>query len=519
MVRNPKQPQKPKKKSKPEVSLEEIIAKLPGHIYWKDLNGVYLGCNDMQAIDAGLASRYEMIGKTDYDMPWKETANELVNNDKKVIKTGTPLTIEEQGYLSRKVPLHNKKGNIIGILGISIEASQYKQIIEQDRQILEEVVAAMPGHVYWKNRKCILQGCNDNQARDVGLKSRLDIVGKTAYDIIMQNQPEEEKRRQAAITDAIDEEVMRTDKVKTMEEFVILPDKTKAYYLSKKVPLHDRNGKVVGLIGISFDITDRKKAEEELKLAKEKADAANKAKTEFLYNMRHDFRTPFSGILSIAQLMEKNEPDPKKKEFLGYIAQSSNVLLDQLNEILEFIELEDGSLPQLEKQFSLEQLLSDILNMMLPFAKSKNLKLTMALDANVPKFLIGDRLRINRILMNLVSNALKFTDKGSVKFTTSVAKKANKHVILKFTVRDTGVGMPEEKKDIVFDKFTRLTSAYQGLYKGKGLGLRIVKQFVEDLNGEIHIKSEINKGTVFTILIPCKTTLLNCDENNLYNDD
>lgn len=497
------------------VSFEDILASLPGHVYWKDRNGVFLGCNFQQAKDAGLSEPAEIIGKTDNDMPWHSRASEIRRNDRLVMETGEAQTVEEFDYLSRKVPLRDKAGQIVGLLGVSIRISEYKEVIERDRQILEEIVAIMPGHVYWKDRDCILQGCNDQQAKDAGLRSRRDVVGKTAYDLLWQDQPEKAKRQQAEITNHIDKDIMNVGIPKTLEEFVVLPDGSKATFLSKKVPLHDKKGNVIGLVGISFDITDRKQAEKELLKAKEKAEAANTAKTEFLANMRHDFRTPFSGILSMAQILESSETKSEKKEYLGYISQSAKVLLDQLNEIFEFIQSENGALPILDKQFDIHQVINDISDIMTPAAKSKNLLLEVHCDKDVPQFLIGDKIRIHRVLVNLLSNAIKFTEEGIVGLSLSLVKDSHNKVILKYIVKDTGIGIPENKKDAIFERFNRLTSSYSGVYSGKGLGLRQVKRFLDEINGEVHLKSKEGEGSTFIVLAPYKLPLLGCAEDEL----
>lgn len=504
-----------KQKTRNKIDLQDIISSLPGHVYWKDKEGVCLGCNKQQAIDAGLNSPEDIIGKTDYELPWKDKADQIRLNDLKVMQTGQPLTVHEANYLSHKSPLYDKNGNIAGVIGISINISEYQSELEKSWHTLDEIIAVLPGHVYWKNRDCVLQGCNNQQAKDVGLESRHDIVGKTAYDIIWQNQPEKDKREQAVITDAIDKEIMETNAPKGIEEFVIDENGNKIYYWSQKLPLHNNDGEVDGLVGISLDITELKNAEQELKTAKERAEQANKTKTEFLYNMRHDFRTPFTGILGMADLMERQETDPIKKQNLGYITQAAKCLLDQHNEIFELAALEDGHLPIREKQFDLYKVLNDIKSIMIPPAKDKQLEITFSVSSDVPKYIIGDRVRLHRILMNLISNSIKFTEEGSIKIFVAIGKKYNQNIVLKFKIQDTGIGIPKDKQSIIYERFTRLSSSYKGLYEGKGYGLHIVKDFTDQLNGEIHLRSEANKGTTFDIILPFKIPLLECAEEEL----
>jgi PAS domain S-box len=176
----------------------------------------------------------------------------------------------------------------------------------ENLNMLENIIAVMPGNVYWMNREGIYLGCNDNEAQAVGLKSRFDIVGKRNIDISGFVIPD--------VLDQINQNVMKTGEVVVIEEPAILKDGTPATFLSSKVPLFNSDETVIGMVGISIDITERKEAEKSLKMAKELAEAANQTKTEFLANMRHDLRTPFSGILGLTECMEQEETDAEKKE-------------------------------------------------------------------------------------------------------------------------------------------------------------------------------------------------------------
>ena len=147
--------------------------------------------------------------------------------------------------------------------------------------------------------------------------------------------------------------------------------------------------------------------------------------------------------------------------------------------------------------------------------KNKNIELKLYLDPHLPQHVIGDAFRTQHILINLISNAVKFTTNGYVKLETEISKKENHEVVIKFKIEDTGIGIPDDKQDLIFEKFTRLNSSYNSMLGGKGYGLRIVKRFLEDLHGELHLKSALNEGTTFIILIPCKLPLLNCSESKL----
>jgi two-component system, OmpR family, aerobic respiration control sensor histidine kinase ArcB len=497
-----------------EMSLEAILEQLPGHIYWKDMNGTNLGCNKNNWEDFGLNALSEFKGKTDYDLFSKSEAKQIRNVDQDVIRMGQLQIIEElvttgektSIYLSHKVPLKNRLGETIGVLGNSIDITRSKREVLDQLEMLENIIAVMPGNVYWMNTEGVYLGCNENQAKAVGFLSRSEIVGKRNEEIRGFFIPE--------FLDKVNKSVIQTGKAMVVEEPAVLQDGIEATFLSSKVPLCNKEGEITGMVGISIDITERKQSEKALKAAKKMAEVANEAKTEFLCNMQHDLRTPFSGILGLSEFMESKEIDPEKKESLSLITQSAQALLDQLNEIFEFVKVESGQLPILDKEFDLHRVLSDVFNMMGPSAKNKQLTFTLTIADTLPRFVIGDRVRTQRILMNLVANAIKFTQKGSVKIEVRAAREEKTQLVVSFVIEDTGIGVPEDKQNVIFERFNRLTSAYNSPYAGKGLGLRIVKQFLDDMDGRSYLDSEEGKGTTFKILIPYKLPLLDPLEYN-----
>ena len=514
--------------------LEQFLTELPAHLYCKNKDGIYLWCNHEQAKSIGLSSNKEVVGKTDFDLNENNIAHELRANDLIVINSGVKKTIEEKAiingqeiiYLSQKIPLKNSNNEVIGILGISLDITERKNMeskllmakinAEIDSQtkteFLEQLISELPANVYWKDPNGIILGCNDSNAKTSGFISGQDVIGKSDFDLLPNNPDLAEFSRKN------DLRIIKTGIKETFEEKAIVNGKEKIY-LSQKTPLRNKQKDIIGILGISIDITELKKAEQALLVSKEKAEAADKAKTEFLRNMRHDFRTPFSGILGMASILQEQEEDHHKKELLGDIANSAQILLEQLNEIADFIALEDGETPILEKQFDLHQVVTAIKRLLLPSAKNKNLNLSLTIENNLPQYIIGDKTRTSRILINLLTNSIKFTKDGEVSLSISVAKIEEQKIVIRFMVKDTGIGFSAKEKDLIFEKFSRLTPSYQGIYTGKGLGLRIVKQFLDEVGGEIHVKSKIDNGSTFVVLIPYKIPLLACNENELLDND
>jgi len=371
-----------------ELDLEKILKELPGHVYCKDKEGVYLISNDNQWKDIGLTSLSELKGKTDYDLFSTDEANQLRVADEEVMRTGELKVLEEETriasgelacYLSHKIPLRDKKNKIVGILGVSIDITDAKNRVTEQFAMLERIISIIPGHVYWVDKEGAYLGCNDNQARSAGLNSRKEIVGRHNRDLPWNfnagTLPE--------TLDGINKKVIETRRSVTIEEPALLRDGTEATFLSSKVPLFNESGRVIGMVGISIDITDRKRAEVSLKAAKEAAEAANQAKAEFLRNMRHDLRTPFSGLFGLTELIESQESDPEKKATLSCITESAKALLDQINEIFEFVEIESGQLPIIEKEFDLHNLIKTVYDMLLPSAKSKQIDFNLTLEFNL----------------------------------------------------------------------------------------------------------------------------------------
>jgi len=366
-----------------------------------------------------------------------------------------------------------------------------------------ELLRQLPAYVFWKDKNSIYLGCNDAFAHSLGLSSPAEIIGKTDYDLPTTREESDSFR-------ADDQEIIKSKRSKlNFEEHQTLANGKKVILLTNKVPLFDKQKNVIGILGIYHDITGRKKEEEELRKAKELAEVSSKLKTEFIRNMEHDIRTPFSGIYGMAKILHDNEEDEKKKNYLNDIVNSAKELLDYSTAILNFSRMEASSTPLIAKKFNLPQLIQGLLMMETPAAKLKNLDFSIYLDPDLPSVVIGDRYRLQRILINLISNAIKFTEQGFVKLSVKVAKKIDKkHAILSFRVEDSGIGIAEESRDIIFERFTRLVPANKGLYHGQGLGLSLVKQLVEEMEGDIEVISEIGKGSTFMFTLDFKLPLV-----------
>lgn len=392
-----------------------------------------------------------------------------------------------------------------------IRIQKMNRLLENEAVKLRTVIDSSPNTIIIKNLDGVYIDCNDAFLNLTKL-DKVDIIGKTAKDIF-----NEEKTKEI---EADDNSIIQNKKIIT-KEFCFKNNEGKNVCVEKYiVPLLNHRNDLKGILIIAFDISKQKQENEILIEAKEAAEKAANMKSNFLANMSHEIRTPMNGVLGFLQLLKETETTPEQAEFIDDALQSSTILLQIINDILDFSKMEANKLQIGEIKFDLYIIINDITNMTANLAQNKNLEVNSLICEDVPRYLVGDPIRVKQILSNVINNAIKFTESGEVTICVSQVDETQDTSIINFDIKDTGIGIEKEKLDIIFEEFSQADTSTTRRFGGTGLGLAITRKLVELMGGKVILESQIDKGTTFTVTLPLRKDKDTVDINpiNLLNN-
>jgi PAS domain S-box-containing protein len=358
-----------------------------------------------------------------------------------------------------------------------------------ERLMLRTLVDNLPDFIYAKDSDCRFLLANASVARHMGTTPE-NLLGKTDFDFFPPDL--------AAAYSEDERRVMRSGEALINREEAGLDANGNAItILTTKVPLRDEHGRVVGILGIGRDITARVKVEAEIRAAHEAAEAANRAKSDFLANMSHEIRTPMNGVLGMAELLLESRLDPEQRDCAETIRESGKALLTVINDILDFSKVEAGKLDLESIDMDVRSGVDECARLLAIQAHAKGLELEVCCDPELPGSVRGDPNRLRQILLNLGGNAVKFTSKGSVRISIGVLEATAHDVLVRFEVRDSGIGIPKDRLESLFKPFSQVDASTTRRFGGTGLGLSIVRRLVELMHGRCGVESEPGVGSRF----------------------
>ncbi len=498
------------------LPLAELVENAEHIAVFKDTDLRYVTVNRAYLNLTGHESVNNILGKTDEELfegiSTPEQIREYMEYDREALQLekGRALTCEETTldddggiltYLTKKFPVFDQDDKLLGVATLTTDITQRKRAEEQltrANQQLQAFFENIPGYINVVDKNFNVVGVSKGLLDIVGIADKSLVIGKKCHEVFQGNP---HLCEQCSLPKSYAE--------KRMVVRFSTPEEEQRANMSLKIytaPILDELGEIIGGMEYLADISDLRQLERDLVAARDVAEAASKAKSEFLATMSHEIRTPLNGVLGMLQLLTETPLANEQMDYVHTAQASSTALLAVINDILDLSKLEAGKVEIMEHPFSLEQTLENVLEAFRCQVQEKDIQIGFDISPDIPRSLIGDSGRLRQVLFNLVGNSVKFTNQGRVELSVSnlPPRQGEDSLNLLFMVSDTGQGIPEQFLDILFEPFTQGDSSYARKHSGTGLGLTIVKKLVELMQGRISVESEEGKGTTFYFTIPMK---------------
>ena len=491
-----------------------IIENIPAMVFVKRADKLSFEMVNRHAEMTLGRSREQLLGKTDHDFFPPQQAAAFVSADRKLLATGQMVEIEQEAintadgttrhFTTRKVVLRDDAGRASHVLGVSIDITERRRAtevlhattwrLEQNERFIRTVTDNLPGMVsYWgADLRCRFANKFYNEwfgrssAELAGIHMR-ELLGQELFDVYAHH------------VDGV-----LAGRPQSFERDLLDPTGQVCHTWTNYIPDVDDGGGVRGFFVLASDVSELKRTElrlhelnEQMVRARDKAEAASIAKSEFVANMSHEIRTPMNAIIGLARLLEESPLERRELSYVGKIQMATQSLLHIVNDVLDFSKIEAGQMLLEQRRFQLERMLDSVSVLLANSAWARGVEPVFVLDPGVPDELIGDALRVEQILINLVGNAVKFTAHGEVVLSIGMAAEDAASATLEFSVRDTGIGIAAAEQERIFDAFSQGDSGTSRKYGGTGLGLAICRRMVELMGGKLSVTSALGEGSDF----------------------